>query len=143
METMAFEDEGSDLSDDEGSPGNSSSVQESGRTPLERSAFLFRHNMETSSLDIRDARPLPSQIPFLLDVFSENVNSIIRIVHVPTIANVVRNTRSNNATNLTPVNEALMFSIYYAAVTSMEEEDVSARECKKLHVQEEFVATEQ
>jgi hypothetical protein len=27
--------------------------------------------------------------------------------------------------DLTPANEALMFSIYYAAITSMEEDDVS------------------
>jgi hypothetical protein len=27
-------------------------------------------------------------------------------------------------TSLTPANEALMFSIYYAAITSMEEDDV-------------------
>jgi hypothetical protein len=37
---------------------------------------------------------------------------------------MVRDLRGQ-VTNLTPGNEALMFSIYYAAITSMEEDDVS------------------
>lgn len=91
------------------------------RTPSERHAFLFRHNLSPSTPDLRDFHPLPSQIPFLLDVFSENVNVLARIVHIPTVTKMVR----DGKTRLTPANEALMFSIYYAAVISMEEDDVS------------------
>jgi hypothetical protein len=39
---------------------------------------------------------------------------------------MVRDLRGKDMTSLTPANEALMFSIYYAAITSMEEEDVSS-----------------
>ena len=116
----------SDTSDDEASFGKSPSTYELGRTPSERHAFLFRHNLTPSAPDLRDFHPLPSQIPFLLDVFSENVNSISPVVHIPTVAKMVRNLRSNDATSLTLANEALMFSIYYAAITSMEEDDVSS-----------------
>ena len=76
-------------------------------------------------MDLREFHPLPSQVPFLLDMFSENVNSILRIVHVPTIAKMVRGLRGNDMMSLTPANKALMFSIYYAAITSMEDDDVS------------------
>lgn len=40
---------------------------------------------------------------------------------------MVRDVRSNgkDMSSLTPANEALMFSIYYAAITSMDEGDVS------------------
>jgi hypothetical protein len=43
---------------------------------------------------------------------------------MPTITKLVRPVRTGDTISLTPANEALMFSIYYAAITSMEEEDV-------------------
>jgi hypothetical protein len=51
-----------------------------------------------------------------------------RAVHVPTVTKMVRNLRGSDMTSLMPSNEALMFSIYYAAITSMEEEDVSSHQ---------------
>ncbi|KAJ9482739.1 hypothetical protein VN97_g10679 [Penicillium thymicola] len=93
----------SDTSDGEESPGMSTSTQELERTPAERHGFLFAHN---------------------LNVFSENVNIIFQIVHIPTIKDIVRDWRGREMKGLTPANEALMFAIYYAAVTSMEEEDI-------------------
>lgn len=101
------------------------STQELERTPAERHGFLFGHNLSPFSPTLTDLHPLPSQIPFLLDVFSENVNIIFQIVHIPTIKNMVRDWRGREMKGLTPANEALMFAIYYAAITSMEEEDVS------------------
>ncbi|KAE8449463.1 hypothetical protein EG329_008071 [Mollisiaceae sp. DMI_Dod_QoI] len=114
----------SDTSEDEASPEKSPPTQELERTPWERNTFLFGHNLGASAPDLREFHPLPSQIPYLLDVFSDNVNSIVRIVHVPTIAKMVRDLRGNRLTSLTPANEVLMFSIYYAAITSMEEDDI-------------------
>ena len=111
--------------DDVSSPGKSSSTRELERTPSDRHAFLFRHNLSPSAPDLREFHPLPSQIPFLLDIFSENVNSLTQVVHMPTITKMVRGLQGN-MTKLSPNNEALVFSIYYAAITSMEEDDVSA-----------------
>ncbi|KAJ5918340.1 hypothetical protein N7454_010715 [Penicillium verhagenii] len=99
------------------------STQELGRTPSDRHAFIFRHNLNTSTPDIREFHPLPSQIPFLLNVFSENVNAIAQIVHMPSTSKMISELRGDMS-KLTPSNEALMFSIYYGAVTSMEEEDI-------------------
>lgn len=113
-----------DSSGDEDSPGKTPSTQELDRTPSERHAFLFRNNLSSPSPDLREFHPLPSQIPFLLNVFSENVNIMARIVHIPTVNKIVRDAGSDLST-LTPANEALMFAIYYASITSMEEEDVS------------------
>ncbi|TVY78428.1 Bikaverin cluster transcription factor bik5 [Lachnellula suecica] len=111
-------------SEEEASLGKSSSTQELDRTPSERHAFLFRHNLGPSTPYLRAFHPLPSQIPFLLDVFSENINTILQIVHLPTVTKLVRDLRSSNMGSLTPANEALMFSIYYAAITSMDEDDI-------------------
>jgi hypothetical protein len=126
MDTRSLAGDESDSSEDEASPGKTPSTQELERTPSERHAFLFRHNLSPSAPNLREFHPLPSQIPFLLDVFSENVNFFIQIVHIPTVTKMVRDLRGSGMTHLTPANEALMFSIYYAAVTSMEEDDVSS-----------------
>ncbi|KAJ5393738.1 uncharacterized protein N7487_011379 [Penicillium crustosum] len=114
----------SDTSDDEASLGMTPSTLELERTPAERHGFLFGHNLSPFSPNLTDLHPLPSQIPFLLDVFSENVNIIFQIVHIPTIKKMVRDWRGREMKGLTPANEALMFAIYYAAITSMEEEDI-------------------
>ena len=126
IDTRGLAGDESDSSEDEPSPGKIPSTQELERTPLERNAFLFPHNLSPLAPDLREFHPLPSQIPFLLDVFSENVNVFIQIVHMPTITKMVRDLRGNGMTRCTPSNEALLFSIYYAAITSMEEDDVSS-----------------
>jgi hypothetical protein len=69
--------------------------------------------------------PLPSQIPFLITTFAENVNLLAQVVHIPTVSKMIRELPGSNLKALTPPNEALMFAIYYAAITSMEEDDVS------------------
>ena len=46
-----------------------------------------------------------------------------QIVHMPTVTKMARNLRGDMS-SLTPANEALLFAIYYAAVTSMEDDDV-------------------
>jgi hypothetical protein len=60
-----------------------------------------------------------------LDVFAENVNLFLRIVHIPTVTHLVREIRSSGITHLSPSNEALVLSICYAAVISMEDDDVT------------------
>jgi len=116
----------SDSSDDEMPAGLSHPTRELERTPWERHAFLFRHNLSSPTHDLREFHPLPSQVPFLIDNFAENVNFMLQIVHVPTVRKMVRELNSADMTGLTPANEALMFSIYYATITAMEEDDVSS-----------------
>lgn len=57
-------------------------------------------------------------------VYQENVDPIVKVLHTPTVDKLVKETRKNLNT-LTPPNEALMFAIYFAAITSMDEADVS------------------
>ena len=125
MDTRGLAGDESDSSEDDASSAKTRSTLELERTPSERHGFLFRHNLSSSTSNLSEFHPLPSQIPFLLDVFSENVNLFIQIVHIPTINKTVRESRGSGMMRFTPCNEALMFSIYYAAITSMEEEDVS------------------
>lgn len=120
----------SDVSDEgNGRLGNTPISHETLRSPLERHAFIFKHSgwpfpQSSSSLDLRDLRPLPSQIPFLLNVFSDNVNILCQAVHMPTVIKMVGDVRGD-VTQFTPANEALMFAIYYAAISSLEDEEVT------------------
>lgn len=126
MDTRRLASDESDSSDDEASSGKSPSNGGIERTPSERHGFLFGHNLNSPTHDLRGFHPLPSQIPFLLDVFAENVNIIIQIVHIPTVTKMVRDLRGSDITRLSPANEALIFSIYYAAMISMDEDEVNS-----------------
>ncbi|KAM0327504.1 hypothetical protein ACHAQA_005792 [Verticillium albo-atrum] len=117
----------SDMSDDETeSPGLTTTTRESERGASERNGVLFGHNLGPSAPDLGQFKPLPSQIPFLVDVFAENVNFCLQVVHMPTLRNIVREMRSNSSVKVSASDEALVFAVYYAAVTSMSEEDVAA-----------------
>lgn len=126
MDVEGLAGEEGESSGEEESPSKTPSTQELDRTPSERHAFLFRHNITSPDQNLREFHPLPSQVPYLLNVFSENVNIMIRIVHIPTINKMLRDLRDGSLPALTPPKEALMFAIYYAAVTSMEDEDIVA-----------------
>ncbi|OAL19563.1 hypothetical protein AYO22_09725 [Fonsecaea multimorphosa] len=99
------------VTDDSDSPVDEAAPEEteSRRTPWERHAFLFRHNLAPSAPNLDELRPLPSQI-----------------VHLPTLSKMLYGPESVRLTHLTPSNEALMFSIYYAAAISMEEDDATS-----------------
>ena len=116
----------SDSSEAEDSFKKTPSTQDYDRTPSERHAFLFRNSLSGPVADLREYHPLPSQVPFLLDTYSLNVNVIIQAVHMPTIRKMIRSLPNNDASGLSPANEALMFAIYYASITSMEDNEVRA-----------------
>lgn len=120
MDTRGLADDDSDTSDEE-SQEKTPSSQELDRAPSDRHAFLFGHNLGGSNM--RDYRPLPSQIPFLLEIYVENINFFAQLVHMPTVTKLVR--RGTDMSNLAPADEALLFSMFYAAIASMEEDDVS------------------
>lgn len=54
-----------------------------------------------------------------------NVNMIAQVAHIPTVRKLIRDVPGGDLSALSPTDSALMFAIYYAAVTSMEEADVS------------------
>jgi hypothetical protein len=84
-------------------------------------AFIFGYR--SADVDLRVLHPLPSQIPFMWQVYQENVEPLIKILHVPTTDKIVRDIRKN-IDGISPAHEALLFSIYYAAITSMEDDEV-------------------
>ncbi|KAF2725638.1 hypothetical protein K431DRAFT_200619, partial [Polychaeton citri CBS 116435] len=113
-----------DSSEDESSSSTPLYTRELERTPLERHAFMFGHNLNPGDTSTKDLHPLPSQVPFLFEIYSENVNSLARIIHLPTVSKMVRESRKSDTRGLTPADEALTFAIYYAVVTSMDEDEI-------------------
>ncbi|KAJ8122273.1 hypothetical protein O1611_g9882 [Lasiodiplodia mahajangana] len=60
---------------------------------------------------------------FYWQVYMENVDPIVKLLHVPATTKIVKELRGDMST-ISPGVEALMFSIYFAAITSMEPEEV-------------------
>jgi hypothetical protein len=84
--------------------------------------FLLRN---TSSAHQReDLLPLPSQMLFLWQIYMDNVDPFMKILHVPTITKVIRELRGNYH-SLGPSMQALVLVISLAAIMSLEDEEVS------------------
>lgn len=118
-ETQRLTDDSSDSSDDEGSPVSiAPPIDQQG----DHHGFIFGYS--SSNVDLRSLHPLPSQMLFYWQVFMDNVDPIVKFMHVPTMTNTIKELRRDMST-MTPAVEVLMFVIYLAAITSMEPEEVS------------------
>ncbi|KAI1119272.1 fungal-specific transcription factor domain-containing protein [Nemania sp. NC0429] len=118
-ETQRLTDDSSDSSDDEDSPV---SVAPQIEPQGDHHVFIFGYS--SSNVDLRSLHPLPSQMLFYWQVFMDNVDPIVKFMHVPTMTNTIKELRRDMST-MTPSVEVLMFVIYLAAITSMEPEEVS------------------
>ncbi|KAI1815242.1 hypothetical protein GGS20DRAFT_356020 [Poronia punctata] len=83
--------------------------------------FIFGYS--SSNVELRKLHPLPSQMLYYWQIYTENVDPIIKILHAPTMTKIIRGICADMNT-ITPGIEALMFAIYLAAITSMEPEEV-------------------
>ncbi|KAI0872634.1 fungal-specific transcription factor domain-containing protein [Hypoxylon argillaceum] len=117
-ETQRLTDDSSDSSSDEGSP-----ILVSPQTDqhIDHHGFIFGYS--SSNVDLRSLHPLPSQMLFYWQVYMENVDPIVKLLHVPTTTKIIKELRGDIST-VSPGVEALLFSIYFAAITSMEAEEV-------------------
>ncbi|KAJ2897442.1 transcriptional regulatory protein [Zalerion maritima] len=123
-DTSRLSAEDSDMSGDDQSP-HSLSADAEGEPGDLAGHHCFVLGYSSSSVDLRPLHPLVSQIPFLWQVFQENVDPLVKILHIPTMNKLIRDMRAN-MDSLTPATEALMFSIYYAAITSMDASEVKS-----------------
>ena len=86
--------------------------------------FLFGYSSLMN--DLRELHPTPSQIFILWEVFKENVDPIVRILHRPTARTILMNAASSFDRVSKPA-EALLFCIYFGAVVSLTPE-----QCREL-----------
>ncbi|KAK4670044.1 uncharacterized protein QC763_208270 [Podospora pseudopauciseta] len=90
-----------------------------------RHTVFLGQSLGSSGVSIYHLYPAPAQVPFLLGVFGENVNSLMQTVHMPAVKQLLLPKHDGAPPVLGPAQETLMFAIYFAAVTSMEEPDVA------------------
>lgn len=118
-ETQKLTDHDRDDSDYDGTPTDSPATGISSFT--DHHAFVLGYR--SADVDLGKCHPLPSHVTFLWSVYQENVEPLIKLLHIPTTDLILRDARKNSD-KLSPGQEALAFSIYFAAVTSLEPEEV-------------------
>lgn len=67
--------------------------------------------------------PDPAHVPYLWSIYQENVEPLIKTVHVPTMDKIFRDAR-HSFHQLTTAYQALVLAIYYGAIVSLEPDDV-------------------
>lgn len=75
-------------------------------------------------LNLQSLHPLPSQIPYLWHVWKTNIDPMTKCFHVPTMQKIIE-TIATDMSHLPPAIETLLFAIYYGAITSLDDADVS------------------
>lgn len=78
--------------------------------------FIFGYS--SLMVNLKKLHPSPSQIFILWEIFKENVDPLVRILHRPTAKNILINA-STHTDNLSKPAETLLFAIYYSAVISL------------------------
>ncbi|CAM1501379.1 Fc.00g105410.m01.CDS01 [Cosmosporella sp. VM-42] len=84
-----------------------------------RVPFVFGRGSEGENA----SQPLPSQVPFIWQTFVENVDPFMKILHIPTMSKVVRESKGK-FNNLSSGGEALMFAISLATISSLTDSEV-------------------
>lgn len=120
-ETQKLTDEDADDSEFEESPPIDSPTT-AASSVYDHHAFILGYR--SIDVNLQKCHPLPSHGTFLWSVYLENVDPLLKILHVPTMEAILREAR-RNPEKLTPGNETLVFAVYFAAVVTLEEADVS------------------
>ncbi|KAG9526122.1 hypothetical protein KCV07_g584, partial [Aureobasidium melanogenum] len=79
-----------------------------------------------SVVNLSDQHPSPSRLIWLWSTYLDNVNLLVRILHIPTVQPLVLNMASDPSRPKTK--EALLFSIYLAAICSVPQCDQAEAE---------------
>ena len=90
-------------------------------TPM-ASSFLLRSPRGRLSTS-ENLRPLPSQTQFIWQIYVDNVDPFVKVLHVPTMTKAIQEAMGNFA-NMDLHMEVLMFSISLAAIRSLSDDDV-------------------
>ena len=85
--------------------------------------FLLRNTSAAHRRD--DLHPLPSQVPFLWQIYLDNVDPFMKILHVPTMTKVIRDLRGSYE-SLGSSMQTLVLAISLVAITSLKNEEVRA-----------------
>ncbi|KAH6608893.1 hypothetical protein Trco_002239 [Trichoderma cornu-damae] len=119
-ETQKLTDEDADDSECEDSPPTDSPTT-AASSNYDHQAFILGHRY--ADFDLQKCHPLPPQATFLWSVYLENVDPLLKIIHVPTMEAILRDAR-RNPEKLAPGHETLVFAVYFAALVALEDNEV-------------------
>ncbi|QIW99488.1 hypothetical protein AMS68_005006 [Peltaster fructicola] len=93
-------------------------------TTKHHNEFVFGYSSQ--SVDMLSLHPPPAAIPMYWKTYKENVDPLVKVLHIPTTEPTVLSAASHLA-HLSKGFETLMFAIYYGATTTLESVDCLGR----------------
>lgn len=113
-----------DVSDDEeDSPNPTHSPSD---TSTSHSSALFGPNSLLTK-DLSSLHPSPVHMARLCDLYARDVDPMFKVLHIPTLRKLVTRASSNIKSVPSGSNvEALLFAVYYAAITSITQEQCAS-----------------
>jgi hypothetical protein len=79
--------------------------------------------VDHAPVNLAALHPPVSQIPLYWQLYMENCECLLRILHAPTTSRIVEDAQRDR-NGLSKSNELLMFSLYFATITSLSPEEV-------------------
>lgn len=98
--------------------------ERSSQSAMSRRSIFSSHSPTTMSQDTSTFFPLPSQIPFILEIYSERVHCVMCIPHMPTLKKLLQRNRIKSKDKISASEETLLFAVFYASICSLDDEEV-------------------
>jgi hypothetical protein len=93
---------------------------------LDQNPDVLLFGSHPTGFDLFTLHPDQVQIFQLWQVYIENVNPLLRVIHVPSMQGRIIDA-ATNVTNISPTLTALMFGIYSVSILSLSEEETLAK----------------
>ncbi|KAL7927243.1 fungal-specific transcription factor domain-containing protein [Trichoderma austrokoningii] len=122
-ETQKLTDEDADDSEFEESPPIDSPATAATGTSSSYNHQSFVLGHPSLDVNLKNYHPLPSHATFLWSVYRETVDPLLKIIHVPIMDALLRDTRGSPE-KLAPGHESLVFAVYFAAIVALEDGEV-------------------
>ncbi|KAK6064124.1 hypothetical protein SCUP234_13129 [Seiridium cupressi] len=120
---VAADDSGSDSSDDAVNVSALNRAWDQIFANVKSDKLLF--GSRETQVDLTALHPEPAHIFRLWQVYLDNVNPLLKATHTPTLQRSIIEA-TGNMSSITPTLEALMFSIYSVAISSLSVDDCQA-----------------
>ncbi|KAH8694977.1 hypothetical protein BGW36DRAFT_417877 [Talaromyces proteolyticus] len=92
---------------------------------FENNDHLLFGSRKSDTVDISTLHPEPVQVFRLWQIYLENVNPLLKVIHAPSLQGYIIEATSK-LSNIKPTLEALMFSIYCMSIISLTADDCQA-----------------